>query len=110
MVNFIAKRRIGQLALFADGFQIGTLNDCESCWIFEGAGNDEVMEQHIADALEGDMSITEMLAEVRRVYTGFAQMYADECVAEAHAEGAWLRAAEYDAEAQHEMEMEDGKS
>ncbi len=112
MVNFIAKRRVGQFELYCDGFHIGNLNDCEVTWLFEAAGDDEVVEQAINDRLEGDMSITEMFAVVRNVYEGFLQMWKDECAAEEASDKAYYNKAEYCAEAQAEMEMEDamGKS
>ena len=58
------------------------------------------------------MSITEMFAVVRNVYEGFLQMWKEECQAEEASDKAFYNKAEYDPEAQAEMEMEDamGKS
>lgn len=105
MVNFIAKRSTGVLKLYADGFHFGSLKDCEVTWLFEC--DDEMLEAAVNDKLEGDMSVSEMLAVAKAAYLGILEYEAEVSKAEAHAEGAYLRAAEYDPEALAEMEMED---
>ena len=110
MVNFIAKRQVGELKLYADGFHFGSFKDCEVCWIFET--DDEILSSAVDAKLEGDMSVMEMLAVAKEAYLGILEYDMQVSQAEANAENAWLRQAEYDPEAQAEMEMEDamGKS
>ena len=105
MTNFVAKRRTGALDLFADGFHFGSLVDCEVCHLFESS--DEELVEMVNHNLEGDMSVREMLAVAKAAY--LAQCANDAAIhrAESAAEGAWLRAAEYDAEAQYEMDRDD---
>ena len=66
MVNFIAKRQVGELKLYVDGFHFGSFKDCEVCWIFET-----------------DM---EMLAVAKEAYLGVLEYDMQVSQAEAHAD------------------------
>ena len=104
MTNMIAKRNGSDFRLFADGFEIGRLADCEVCHIFES--DDEEIEGYIAHRIEGDMSLTEMLASVRAGYEAFNRDQASLAKAEQDAENGWLRHAErYDHEAQIDLDL-----
>jgi hypothetical protein len=105
MTKFVARRAGSDFNLFADGVRFGRLVDCEITHVF--VSDDERTADYIAHRLEGDMSIREMLAEVR---AGYEAMKADDAAEAAHdmaCEGAWLRAAEYDPEALAEMDADD---
>lgn len=106
MVDLVARRDGSDLVLFADGFRFGRLADCEVCHVFES--NDEELEGFVAHRIEGDMSVREMLAEVRAGYEAYSAFVQAEAKAEAYAEGAWLRHAErYDPEAQADLALHD---
>ena len=105
MTNFIARRSGSDFLLFADGYQFGRLANCEVTYVF--VSDDERVADYIAHRLEGDMSVRELLAEVR---VGYEALLADEAAEAAHdvaCEGAWLRAAEHNPEHLAEMEADD---
>lgn len=92
MTDFTARRAGPDFLLFANGVEFGRLANCEVTFVF--VSDDERTADYIAHRLEGDMSIREMLVEVR---AGYEAMLADEAAEAAHdmaCEGAWLRAAE----------------
>lgn len=105
MTTFTAKRKIGQYKLLADGVEFGSLEDCEVCWIF--CSEDDELAEIVNDALAGDMSPSEMLPVVKRIYLSVWTGRRTEHQAELSAEGAWLRRAEHDPEACEEMARED---
>lgn len=105
-MEMIARRQGSDFELFADGFKIGRLADCEVCHVFES--DDEEIEDYIANRIEGDMSVREMLAAVRAGYEAFDRDQASLAKAEAYAESAWLRHAErFDPEAQADLDLHD---
>lgn len=106
MRNFVARREGSDFRLFVDGVEFGRLADCEVCHIFES--DDEELDGYIADRIEGDMSVREMLAEVRAGYEAWDRDQAAIAKAELYAENAWLRHSErYDHEAQADLELHD---
>jgi hypothetical protein len=105
MANLTAQRDGSDFIVKADGVAFGRLADCEFTHVF--VSEDEQLCQFIAHRIAGDMSIREMLAEVRNGYEAFADAMRAEHEAEAWAEGAWLRRAEYDPEAYAEMVEQD---
>jgi hypothetical protein len=105
MTKFTAKRDGSDFILKADGVVFGRLADCEVTHIF--VSEDEQLEQFVGHRIEGDMSVREMLAEVRKGYEAYAADLRAEHESEAWAENAWLRAAEYSPEAYAEMVEQD---
>ena len=105
MTKFVARRAGSDFRLFADGIEFGRLADCEVTHVF--VSDDEQLAGYIQ--IEGDMSIREMLAAVRAGYEACHADRAAEARHEMHCEGAWLRAAEYDPEAQAEMYADDAR-
>jgi hypothetical protein len=105
MVNLTAQRDGSDFIVKADGVAFGRLADCEGTHVF--VSQDEQLAGYIAHRIEGDMSVREMLAEVRKGYEAFAADLRAEHEAEAWAENAWLRAAEYSPEAYAEMVAQD---
>lgn len=105
-MEMIAKRNGSDFEIFANGSKIGRLADCEVCHVFQS--DDEEIEGYIVHRIEGDMSVREMLAEIRKGYEAFDRDQASIAKAEFDAENAWLRHAErYDAEAQRDLELHD---
>lgn len=106
MNTFTARKTGSDFALFVNGSNVpfGFLRDCEVCHIFES--EDEELVDYIAGNIEGDMSLSEMLATVR---TGYEACNADSAAiyeSETFSENAWLRHSErYDAEAQADLEL-----
>lgn len=93
-MEFFAKRVGSDFTLFVrcEGYasKIGRLADCEVTHIFES--DDEELVDYVR--LEGDMSIREMLVQVRLGYVALQARHTSEAKAEMYAEGAWLRQAE----------------
>lgn len=108
--NFTAARSGSDFVLKVDGMVFGKLIDCEVAHIFESP--DEDLNDLVCRNLAGDMSLREMLDVIKAAYNYRADSEASEAAAEIYAENAWLRAAEYDPEAQDEMYRDDmmGKS
>ena len=107
MPNMVARidRDTGDVRLLCDGAQFGRFANCEVAHVF--VSNDDELADQVSMEIEGDMSLRERLAIVRRCYDHLAESRRRENEAERLAEGAWLRAAEYDPEALAEMERED---
>ena len=106
-VEMIAKRDGSDFDLFADGFKIGRLSDCEVCHIFQT--EDEDLDGYVSHRIEGDMSLGEMLKEVRLGYEAYREFCRLEAQAEARSENAYVRMCEdrYDPEAQRDLELHD---
>lgn len=104
-MQMVAKRNGPDFELFADGFFIGKLVDCEVCFVFQS--EDEELEDRICHRLQGDMSVRELLAEVRAGYEDLSEFIRLEHEAEMRADEAWVRAYEnyWDPEAQADLEF-----
>ena len=98
-------RDTGDVHLFCDGARFGRLANCEVAHVF--VSDDDELDDQVNLQIEGDMSLRERLAIVRRCYEHLAESRRSENEAERLAEDAWLRAAEYGPEALAEMERED---
>jgi hypothetical protein len=72
----------------------------DEAWMF--IPNEEEME----GLVDNQIRLSDMLAEVRAMYVELWARWDAQAAAEMWAEGAWLRAAEYDQEAQDEMDRE----
>jgi hypothetical protein len=97
-------RDTGDVHLFCDGAQFARLANCEVAHVF--VSDDDELADQVELQTEGDMSLRERLAIVRRCYEHLIESRIRENEAERLAECAWLRAAEYDPEAVAEMERE----
>jgi hypothetical protein len=98
--NTYAVREEGMLP----GRYFGEVTLCDaygtSLWVF--VSNIE----ELSGAVEASESLREVLAEVRAVYVDYDKGQRSMAEAEQWAESAWLRAAEYNAEHQWEMDRE----
>jgi hypothetical protein len=101
MTSFIARRNGPDFDLFADGIEIGYLYECGSTYSF--ASSDKQLLQYVY--IEPDLTISETLARVRIGYEVYVAHIRAEAEADCLTEGAWLRAAEYSAEAQADLGM-----
>lgn len=98
-IDFLARREgASDFGIYSDGVCIGHLADCEVCHVF--ISDDEDLAERVCDLIEGDMSLREILACVRRSFESFRADRDAETAFERDCEGAWLRAAEYCAHTQ----------
>lgn len=106
-MDMIAKRtEENSFEIFADGYKIGILSNCEVAHIF--LSEDEEIEGYIVHRIEGDMSLREMLREIRAGYESFVADQRSLAEAEMRSENAWLIHAErFDPEAQADLELHD---
>lgn len=99
-------RETGDYLLFCDGFQFGRLANCEVAHVFESS--DEELTGRVVAALEGNMSLREMLVVIRRAYEAQCEFDRKLAASEHAAENAWLHHAErYDPEAQADLALHD---
>jgi len=103
MTQFTMIRQVGKLVLKADGFEFGSLVDCEVCWLFQ-TDDDKLMS--MVD-LAGDMSVIEMLAVIKEAYINYEADCAGEAAFEKSCEQSYWNKVEYNAEHQAEMAMQD---
>jgi hypothetical protein len=106
---FTARRAGSDFELFCAPSRVpfGKLVDCELCYVFQS--DDDRLDDAIAHRLEGDMSLRELLAEVRAGYVAYDAYLAAEAEAERQTE---LRVEQYyenrgSDEALFQREMED---
>jgi hypothetical protein len=101
MISFKARRNGLDFNIFADDIEIGYLY--ENGNIYNFATSDKQLLQYIY--IEPDLTINETLARVRLGYEVYVAHLRAEAEADHLTEKSWLRAAEYNAEAQADMGM-----
>ena len=99
--------KTNDIALFEDRMTVpfGYLKNCEVCHVFQSECDQ--LREYIAYRIEGDMSLTEMLAQVRAGYEAYYKDLASEYNLENSADMAVERAFEYSPDLQNEVDADD---